>query len=222
MEWSQRILLLAVLAFAAGCGSHWLAPLGPHRVSAPPNQLLENPLFVPIADRELVWNQLVDEIDDYFKIEREQRVQEVGGVLMEGRIDTFPAIASTLLEPWRRDSTPGFEKLHSTLQSTRRQATVRVIPRGGGYLVEVNVIKELEDVNRPEHATVGGSTLRHDGSLVRNEANVQTGPTTLGWITLGRDVSLEQQILVELRSRLSNIQPPGKHQHFGPPRTPGP
>ena len=222
MEWLPRILLLAVLAFAAGCGSHWLAPLGPHRVSAPPNQLLENPLFVPIADRELVWNQLVDEIDDYFKIEREQRVQEVGGVLMEGRIDTFPAIASTLLEPWRRDSTPGFEKLHSTLQSTRRQATVRVIPRGGGYLVEVNVIKELEDVNRPEHATVGGSTLRHDGSLVRNEANVQTGPTTLGWITLGRDVSLEQQILVELRSRLSNIQPPGKHQHFGPPRTPGP
>jgi hypothetical protein len=211
MDWTKRILLLAVLALAAGCGSHWLAPFGPHRVSAPPNQLLENPLFVPIADRELVWNQLVDEIDDYFKIEREQRVQEVGGVLMEGRIDTYPAIASTLLEPWRRDSTPGFEKLHSTLQSTRRRATVRVIPRGGGYLVEVQVIKELEDVNRPEHATVGGSTLRHDGSLVRNEANVQGGPTTLGWITLGRDTSLEQQILVELRSRLSNIQPPGKH-----------
>ena len=67
---------------------------------------IENPLFVPPMDRELLWNQTVDAVDDYFRIEREERVRLIGGVLTEGRIDTFPTIGSTILEPWRRDSTP--------------------------------------------------------------------------------------------------------------------
>ena len=159
-------------------------------------------MFVPIADRELLWNQLVDELDDYFRIAREQRVQETGGVLTEGRIDTHPAIGATLLEPWRRDSTPGFERLEATLQSIRRRATARVIPREGGYFVEIQVLKELEDVSQPERSTAASPTQRYDGSLVRGETPIQTGPQTLGWICIGRDASLEQQILAELAARL--------------------
>ena len=64
----------------------------------------------------------------------------IAGVLTEGRIDTFPLSGSTLLEPWRRDSTRGYEKWHATLQAIRRRATVRVIPTEGGYLLDVIVL----------------------------------------------------------------------------------
>lgn len=194
----------ALFVVLSGC-RHWTAPFAPPVTELTEQEALPNPLLIPCHDRELLWNQLVDEIDDYFLIDREQRVVEVGGVLMEGRVETFPRVGSTILEPWRRDSTPGFEKLHGTLQSVRRQATVRMVPQQEGFLVEVLVRKSLEDVNQPERATVGANVVRHDGSLVRNERWRDEGPATLGWITLGRDVSLEQQILFELKGRLTDI-----------------
>jgi hypothetical protein len=167
----------------------------------PPVQI-ENPLFVPAMDRELLWTQTVDAIDDYFRIEREERVRLIGGVLTEGRIDTFPSTGSTLLEPWRSDSTRGYEKWHATLQSIRRRGIVRVIPSEGGYLIDVQILKELEDLDKPQHATAGGAAIRHDGSLVRQEGASGRFSHTLGWIPLGRDVSLEQQILADLTMRL--------------------
>jgi len=205
--------LAAAVLFAALTGCRfWNRPLITPVATINQKEALPNPMLIPLNDRELIWNQLVDEVDDYFQIDREQRVQEVGGVLMEGRIETFARTGSTVLEPWRRDSTPGFEKLHATLQSVRRQATIRVIPQANGYLVDVIVRKELEDVDHPERATVGTNTARHDGSLVRNERYRDEGPATLGWITIGRDVSLEQQMLYELRGRLSDLgHHSGKH-----------
>src|SRR5256885_13484292 len=98
---------------------------------------IQNPLFIPPVDRELLWNQTVDAIDDYFRIEREDRVRQIGGVLTEGRIDTFPTTGSTVFEPWRRDSTSGYEKIHATLQSIRRRANVRMISVDGGYFPHV-------------------------------------------------------------------------------------
>jgi len=207
LAWTVAMLFAA----ATGC-RFWNRPLFTPVATINQQEALPNPLLIPLSDRELIWNQLVDEVDDYFQIDREQRVQEVGGVLMEGRIETFPRTGSTILEPWRRDSTPGFEKLHATLQSVRRQATIRVIPQANGYLVDVIVRKELEDVDHPERATVGTNTARHDGSLVRSERHRDEGPATLGWITIGRDVSLEQQMLFELRGRLSELgHHSGKH-----------
>jgi hypothetical protein len=190
--------LIALLL--AGCARFRL-PVGPDGALAGP-QLRENPMFVPALDSEFLWSQAVDAVDDYFRIEREERVRLIGGVLTEGRIDTFPITGSTIFEPWRRDSTPGYEKLHATLQSIRRKATLRVIPIEGGYLLDVVVQKELEDLDKPEHATAGGATLRHDGSLVRQEGASGRYSATLGWIPLGRDVTLEQRILADLAARL--------------------
>jgi hypothetical protein len=195
----QHILAL-LLAVLCGCARFHL-PIGPGAgLAGPP--AIENPMFVPALDGEFLWNQTVDAVDDYFRIEREERIRLIGGVLTEGRIDTFPITGSTLLEPWRRDSTPGYEKLHATLQSIRRRAQVRVIPTEGGYLLEVAVQKELEDLDKPEHATAGGATLRHDGTLVRQEGASGRYSSTLGWIPLGRDLTLEQRILADLRARL--------------------
>jgi len=194
---SYRILCIAALcACLSGCA--WHAP------RQPVANAIENPLFVQVTDREFLWNTLADTIDDYFRITHEERVRLIGGVPTPGRIETFPTPGSTLLEPWRGDSTAGYEKLHATLQTIRRQADVRVTPASGGYLIEVIVNKELEDLARPENATAGSSYQRHDATIVRVEGPVQQDPNRLGWIPLGRDASLEQVILLQLRGKLTN------------------
>lgn len=198
-----RFALLCCLFVAASGCAQW-GGLAAHHGTFPFVEAIPNPLPVVAMDEEFVWNQIVDTVDDYFRIEREVRMRADGGVVTDGFVNTFPTTGASYLEPWRRDSTPGFEKLHATLQSIRRRASVRVSPTAGGFDVEIAVYKELEDVAQPEHANVGASTLRHDGSLVRNEPNALTGPATLGWIPQGRDVSLEQRMLAELRGRLAD------------------
>lgn len=198
-RWAALCAFVAITC-SSGCARFHM-PTGPDLgFGAPP--AIENPMFVPAMDREFLWTQAVDAVDDYFRIEREERVRLIGGILTEGRIDTFPITGSTIFEPWRKDSTPGYEKVHATLQSIRRRGTMRVIPTEGGYLLDVMVHKELEDLDKPEHATAGGATLRHDGSIVRQEGAAGRYSVTLGWIPLGRDMTLEQRILADLRARL--------------------
>ena len=90
-----------------------------------------------------------------------------------------------------------------------------MIPIEGGYLLDVIVQKELEDLDKPEHATAGGATLRHDGSIVRQEGASGRYSVTLGWIPLGRDVTLEQRILADLRARLDLGDHGGGHGGHG-------
>jgi hypothetical protein len=198
----SRFLLICLLLTLGGCGRHH----GLHHGGVPQAALAQNPMYVPLSDREFLWNQLIDTLDNYFRIEREERVRLVGGVLTEGQIETLPLPGATLLEPWRRDSVFGYERRYATLQSIRRRAIVRVRPQSdGGYLVDVAVYKELEDVSQPEYSTVNVESLRHDGTLVRPGERAMPGPATLGWIPVGRDVALEQRILTELRGRLGVI-----------------
>ncbi len=201
---------LAISGWVLVCGCAQLAWSPAQPLPAPPAALLENPLFVATYDREFLWNELVATVEQFgFRIEREERVRQVGDVLIEGRIETFPVDSPTLLEPWRRGAPAGFERLESTLQSIRRRASVRVIPAGGGFLIEVVVVKELEDVNRPQQSTVGEATFRHDGALVRpDETTEEGGPITLGWIPLGRDLVLEQEILAETHARIGSAGTP--------------
>ena len=143
--------------------------------------------------------------DDYFRIDEEQRTRLVDGVWIGGRINTFPEPGSTLLEPWRRDSAAGFEKLYATLQSVRRHANIQVTPDQQGMLINVVVYKELETLDRPEHATVGTSTRRHDGTLTNDRFDVDvpfTDPDFAGWIALGRDAQLEARIIEQIHGRI--------------------
>jgi hypothetical protein len=196
----QRIapLLLACLIALAGCAVD--VPGQPMGAAAPVAS--ENPALLPAVDRDLLWQHLVDVVDNYFTIDREEPVRQIGDVVTEGRIDTFPEVGSTIFEPWRQDSSNSYEKFESTLQTIRRQGTVRVMPTAGGYLVDVAVFKELEDLARPEMATAGGATLRHDTSLDRVVQPIGDQPLVKGWIPLGRDIALEQRILAQLRNRL--------------------
>jgi hypothetical protein len=196
--------LLVVMTALAVAGCHGFWQHGLHGDPASPALLIQNPLYVPVRDPELVWTQLQDVLDDYFRISDEERVRLIGETPLEGRIETFPTDGSTILEPWRRDSTRGYEKWHSTFQSVRRRAVARVIPADGGFLIDLAVYKELEDINRPQHATVDRTTFRYDNALARTELPDDIDRVTLGWIPLGRDISLEQQILGQLQAKLTH------------------
>jgi len=172
--------------------------------------MVDNPLFIPAGDREFVWNQIVDELDNYFTIAREERVQAVGGILTEGQILTRPQPGATFLEPWRADSTTRYERTHATLQSLRRTARARVIPVQDGQLLDLVVLKELEHLDKPVQATAGAVIARHDQSVIREEVPPGTFSITPGWISQGRDVALEQRILNNLRGRLCNPATPNK------------
>ena len=167
-----------------------------------PTPEVANPLAVPLLDRWLVMEQISDELDDYFRISREERIRVLDGILSEGRIETHPKIGSTLLEPWRRDSLVGFERLHATLQTVRRYAKVRVVPAGDHYQVDLQVFKELEDLPQPIGAGISGDILRHDSSLDIDQERPQLVQANKGWIPLGRDFLLEQQILKNIQARL--------------------
>jgi hypothetical protein len=164
---------------------------------------LPNPLPVTQTDPEFLWNQIVDTMDDYFQIASERRIQNDQGYVSEGYLETRAQPGATALEPWNWDSASGDELALASLQSIRRQARVRAIPGPSGYQVYVEVHKELENVDRPAHATPGSATPRHDSSLVRLLDARDKGPVTIGWISLGRDFALEQEILGELQARLS-------------------
>ncbi len=227
----RRTLVAALLPIALFIGLPGCATIGPPPVH------WENPALVPVVNRDFVWDQIVDVVDDYFRIEREDRVRLVGDVQTVGRIDTVPEVGSTLLEPWRSDSVNFNERLESTLQTIRRRALVQVVPAEGGFLVDVAVYKELEDLKSPEMAATGRAVIRDDGSPDRfsdesgsaaaagsspppaTRAGGPYGPqpTMLGWIPLGRDAALEQRIIGQIMARVGAVGP-----HFAGPPLPGP
>ena len=191
-----------MVAAVSGCapGPYWTGPPG-----QPVPVFYDNPVLVPIADHECVWELVVDVVDDYFKLEREEPVRLIGNTLTEGRLDTFPQGSPTMLEPWRRDAAGEYEIVENTLQSMRRQAIVRVMPAEGGYWVDLAVFKELENVARPEHATAGAATFRYDETLTRVVNPVGGQEVHRGWIPQGRDVALEQRMLGDLQARCGRL-----------------
>lgn len=151
-------------------------------------------------NRDFFWDTLVDAIDDHYHIEREDRVRLIntpqGPTLTEGRIDTFYLSASTLVEPWAYDTVTFYDKLEATFQSIRKKAVVHVTPtEQGGFLVEVAVYKELEDLMQPMNSPAGTATLRHDTSQQHVRQAITAQPEVSGWIPQGRDPALEQRII---------------------------
>ena len=165
----------------------------------------ENPTLLPAADYQCVWETVVDVVDDYFAVDREEPVRLVGDTLTEGRLDSYPLVGATIFEPWLHDSADWQQRMESTLQSIRRRAVVRVIPAEKGFWVEVAVFKELEDVVHPEHSTAGAATFRYDNTLTRVVNPVSEQEINEGWIPQGRDAVLEQRILGQMRARFGQF-----------------
>jgi hypothetical protein len=209
------MVVLLGLALAMGCSNEivWKEPTAPgaswpDQASALPASApayYQNPALVPSGDHEFIWETIADVVDDYFKIDKEQPVRLVGQVPTDGLLTTFPEVGSTIFEPWRRDSVTRRDKIECTLQSIRRQAEVRVVPSQQGYMVEVIVYKELEDVRIPNQASAGDATFRYDSSLTRVVDSMAQRDPKEGWIDQGRDPGLEQRILSEILARTGGL-----------------
>ncbi len=172
-------------------------PAQPAAISHP------NPIFIPVADVQCAWELVVDVVDDYFRIEREQPARIVGNLPTTGTLTSVAEVSPTIFEPWRRDTVDPEQRLENTLQSMHRQAIVHVTPAPaqGGHWVEVAVYKRLEDVAKPDLSPAGAATFRYDSTLTRVVNPVTGEQVTKHWISQGRDTSLEQSIIGDLLSR---------------------
>jgi len=187
--------LAAVGLGQAGCfsggGLH-----APHvtRIFAP-RPVAENPLVVPSTDFDTVWNKTVAVVDKYFDIASENRLSRT--------IVTQPRIGATLLEPWSLDSVSFTDRFESTLQTMRRFAIIKIEPApSGGYLVKVEVRKELEDLIKPDRMAAGRAVFNNDFPVNRTREIIGPVPAPIGWIPRGRDPNLEQAILAGVRDAL--------------------
>jgi hypothetical protein len=202
------IVICGLALLSAGCGQ--LA----YRLGTDiPPQYVPNPLDLPPVPADFLWSQVVDAVDDVFRISREQPVVNQPGAILEGRLETSYKVGGSILEPWRKDSSPGFERLQSTLQSIRRRAIVHVRPHSNGYSVEIIVQKDLEDTDRTQYATETTAGQRHDGSRTSRVDDFDDNPQTLGWIPLGRDTTLEQILLQDIFRRVTQEDTPGLLHH---------
>jgi len=153
----------------------------------------ENPLLVPVDDFEAVWNKTVAEVGTYFEIASENRLART--------IVTEPKMSATLLEPWLGDTVTFGDRLEATLQTVRRFAIVKIEPAAtGGYLVKVEVHKQLEDMIKPDRQAVGRAVFNNEFPVNRSRLTVGPVPVAAGWIPRGRDPNLEQAILAGVRN----------------------
>jgi hypothetical protein len=192
---------LANIAPGGAISPQFGLPAGPEPVPG-----IANPIFVPATDDQLAWEQIADVVSDYFTIAREQQVRRSGEAWSEGRIETAYQGGASWLEPLRKDSVGAFNRWESTFQTIRRSAVVRVIPDANGYLVEVVVEKELEDLPRPERASASVAAFPNDTSLPTARAgDVSRTLSSPRWLPLGRDPALEARLLAEIHARLSGV-----------------
>ena len=173
------IALTVVVATLSGCAT-----------MSGPRPVVSNPVFVRANNSEEAWERTVDVVHDYlFEIERENKL---GGIL-ETRFKT----GANLFEPWHRDSVGAANRAESTLQSIRRKAFLSVTPVEGGFMVGVEAHKELEDVARAANS-VGAATFLDNSPLQRDLNPVVGQATPSGWIPKGRDMALEQSMLLSI------------------------
>lgn len=154
-----------------------------------------NPFFVAADNDEGVWERSVDVIHDYFDIARENK--------LDGVIETQPKVGASLFEPWHHDTIGCRNRLEATLQSIRRRGFVNITPTNGGYLVGVEVYRELENAPGLAANAAGAATFLQSNPLQRDLNLVVGQSTPSGWLVLGRDEVLEREMLLSLQRAFS-------------------
>jgi hypothetical protein len=188
---------VACLAAAVGCAT--APPLDNPAAVRPGAAEVENPVLVspgiPTASAyQEVFEKTIDVLDDYFEL--------LPPNPYDGRIVSRPRIAPGYEQFWKRGNPDARGRLLATFQTIRQTATARIwAGERGGYLVSVEVDKELEDVARPVMSRAGAAVFQ-EGPTVDRQLDV-VGPETSpdqSWFKVGRDYALEQQILRRIRN----------------------
>jgi hypothetical protein len=188
-----------MMVVACGCTS--MGPLLDNPVLLRPVAAgpVENPVYVPLgisgdAYRKVI-EKVTDVVDDFWDI---AEINPYAGL-----IRTHPRV-SPGLEQFFKPGSPDFDqRLLATLQSIRSYAVVKIdVARDGGYWVDVKVYKELEDVARPIRATAGAAAFRSDLTVDRQYEVIEPVDVTSGWIPIGEDEKLEQEIVARIKKCL--------------------
>jgi len=176
------LILLGLFASVSGCA------MGRPTVAG-------NPIYIPAHNEDVAWERTIDVVHDYFDVARENRI--LGS--QPGIIETRYRIGASVLEPWHHDSHGLNNRIESSLQSIRRKAIISLTPAEGGYLVSVEVFKEIEDLPGIANNTAGGATF-HQAAPLRRDLDLVTGQSSpSGWIPIGRDELLEDEMLRRLQ-----------------------
>lgn len=193
----RKLWATALLSLAAGCAANGTFLDGPGNLPAGMQVDLEaNPVFIPLDERRYgdVFEKVLSTLGDYgFEIQESNRY--------DGRIETFPRIAPGLGLFLKRGSPDLRERALATTQTYRHRISVIIQPAlQGGYFIEVQARKELEDLPNPLRSTVGGAIFRTDNSVERQFEVIDASLPTTGWIPKGRDIWLEQELLRRIKS----------------------
>src|SRR5262245_59105216 len=163
----------------------------------PQAALCENPVYVPLGPPSygIVFEKVLDVVDDYFEVAYSSRY--------DGRIESFPKITPGLERFFLPGDPDPEQRAYAWLQTLRYRCFVLIQPAddpGGGFFIDVKVLKELEDLPLPTRQTAGAAAFRSDNTVERQFEVID--PTISGesnWIPIGRDVRLEQEILQRIK-----------------------
>lgn len=155
----------------------------------------ENPVYIPQGPQPEVYDKIfqkaLDIVDDFWEIAYSNRY--------EGRIETQPAVAPGIIQPWKPGSPDFFQRLLADLQSIRHRCIVLISTADeGGYYIDVKVLKELEDLPAPVRSTAGSASFRMNSTIERQYEVIEQPVYAPNWIPIGRDFKLEQVILERL------------------------
>jgi len=157
-----------------------------------------NPLFVPLNKDEYgkVFESVLSVLDNFgFEIYESNRA--------DGRIETLPRLAPGLIMFLKSGSPDLYERTMSTLQTYRHRVTVLIQASAqGGYFVEVQVRKELEDLPRPLRSTIGSAIFRLDNNIDRQFDVIDASSPDSGWLSRGRDALVEQELLRRIKGSM--------------------
>ncbi len=141
-----------------------------------------------------LFERILDVIDDDFAIAFASRY--------DGRIETHPRLAPGLEQPFKNGSPDWYERALATLQTYRHRCFVVMQPTERGYLINVTVLKELEDLPQPTRERRGGASFRGDADVDRRFEMAEPNAVSHVWIPKGRDYAYEQKILRKIRWRV--------------------
>lgn len=195
------LLILMVLA-GPGCSSYRAKVPNLPWFTSSPTQSSQS--LVPTQDHARLWEAIVAGVGETFTIASEEPIRLYDNVISEGRLETEPKIAASLLEPWHNDSVSLGDRMESTYQTLRRKAIVRVSPESDGFLVQVSVLCEMEDLSRPIQSNTSGGLLPSALPSERVSQSRLGEPQSNGWFLIDRDPALEQQLLRQILHRFKN------------------
>jgi hypothetical protein len=176
---------LLIAAAATGCTAP-AEPLGPtvERVAAQSSDDFDR-LYVAGGDTLRA---------HCFRLDRQDREQ--------GVITTFPETTANWFEFWRPQPQPAYYWLEANGETVQRQATLRLTPAGSGaYDLQVQVDRFRYSLPERQVTNSAEALRLYSNAIPTYSGTTERPAETAHWIPLGRDATMESQVLRQIIRR---------------------